>query len=302
MFYTTIIIPVFNHGNLFKRCLESLDIQTQKNFNIVVVDDGSKPPLKNIYESFISKLNIEYFFINNTGYPSEPRNYAIKNIHTPYITFLDSDDFFHPNMIEELYKKIIEDNNASDLIHTFSYEFLEKDSTVIALNEGKYKKYDFFEMIKEGNKIVLSSVTMKLESFNKLGKFKKIRWEDFNLYLSMAAQKMKFTCINKPLVYHSISDRYQNKKRRTNKGYLFTNNRIRKIERMSLPIWSISYLAKNSSLFKYKFKLVISLIFSSLVRYRYGLLNYRKVFLIILFSLHHSIKKNFKKIMKSNYG
>ena len=295
MFYTTIIIPVFNHIELFKRSLDSLVIQSEKNFKVIVVDDGSEPTLEYIYRSFISKLNIKYFYITNTGYPSEPRNYGINKITTPYVTFLDSDDFFHPKMIEELYMKIRNSEKEFDLIHTFSYEFLEKNSSIIGFNKNKYKKYDLIEMVKEGNKIVLSSVTLNLKSFNKIGKFQKIRWEDFNLYLSMAAKGMQFTCINKPLVYHSISDRYKNKKKRTNKGFLLTNKRIRKIEGFCLPIWSISYLVKNSSTFKYKFKLVFILIFKSLVRYRYGILKYGKVFLIILLFSYHFFKKFLKK-------
>ena len=297
MKYTTVIIPAFKHEEFLKRCLDSLIEQTVDNFDVVLIDDGSNPPLENVFIKYKNKLNIKYFFIENTGFPSEPRNYGVKNIKTPYISFLDSDDFFHPKMIEKLYENIVKFNHRFDLIHTYSYEFSEKYSSIKYLNSNRFRKYSFFQMIKSGNKIVLSSVTIRSKTFLDIGGFIKVRWEDYNLFLSLIKEGYDFYCINLPLVYHSISDRYSNKKKRMNSGFLYTSKRIRKTEHLPLPLWAISYLINNSRIFKYRFILVFFSILNSLLKYKYGVKSHLKALLIILFSIYSIIVRFIKNMI-----
>jgi glycosyltransferase involved in cell wall biosynthesis len=84
------IIPVFNRPDETKELLDSLVGQTQKDFEVVIIEDGSKDTSEEVVNSFFSKLNILYFFKENTG-PGDSRNFGIKKAYGDYFIILDSD-------------------------------------------------------------------------------------------------------------------------------------------------------------------------------------------------------------------
>jgi glycosyltransferase involved in cell wall biosynthesis len=84
------IIPVYNRPEETKELLESLATQTDLDFEVVIVEDGSKNTSEEIVKSFSSILNILYFFKENSG-PGDSRNYGMKNATGDYFIILDSD-------------------------------------------------------------------------------------------------------------------------------------------------------------------------------------------------------------------
>ncbi len=89
--YFSIIIPVYNRPEEIKEILESLVLSTyKKEYEIVIVEDGSTNSCKNIVDNFLDKLNISYFFKENTG-PGDSRNFGIKKAKGDYFIIFDSD-------------------------------------------------------------------------------------------------------------------------------------------------------------------------------------------------------------------
>ncbi len=86
----SIIIPVYNRPDEMKELLESLAKQTYKNFELVVVEDGSTISSKNLCDAYIDKINIAYYYKNNAG-PSIARNYGLARAKGNYFLFFDSD-------------------------------------------------------------------------------------------------------------------------------------------------------------------------------------------------------------------
>ncbi len=84
------IIPVYNRPEETKELLESLVIQTYKDFEVVIIEDGSKETSEEVVKTFSSKLNIMYLFKENTG-PGDSRNYGMKKASGNYFIILDSD-------------------------------------------------------------------------------------------------------------------------------------------------------------------------------------------------------------------
>lgn len=111
----SVIVPCFNSSKTVKELLRSLERQTFKNFEIIIVDDGSIDNTKNIITSFCknSHLNIRYFYKNNGGV-SSARNFGIKKATSDNILFLDSDDIIMPTLINDLIKA--KTQSACDLI------------------------------------------------------------------------------------------------------------------------------------------------------------------------------------------
>jgi len=90
MRFYSIIIPVYNRPEEIKELLESLTKQTYKNFEVVIVEDGSKDSAEEIVKSFQKKLSIQYFYKENTG-QGLSRNYAYERASGDYFIVFDSD-------------------------------------------------------------------------------------------------------------------------------------------------------------------------------------------------------------------
>lgn len=110
-----IIIPVYNTPiEDIKRCLDSIINQTYKNYQVYIIDDGSKKEIAIFLDSYTKEWNnFKVVHIKNSGV-SHARNVGIELSKNKYITFIDSDDSFEKDFLKEaLY--LIEHNNL-DLI------------------------------------------------------------------------------------------------------------------------------------------------------------------------------------------
>ena len=88
--YFSVIVPVYNRIDEVQDLLESLSRQTCKDFEVLIVEDGSTEPCKETVESFASKLDVKYFYKSNEG-RSIARNYGIERAQGEYFIFFDSD-------------------------------------------------------------------------------------------------------------------------------------------------------------------------------------------------------------------
>lgn len=98
----TIIIPTYNAGTTIERCLNSVQSQTYKNLEIIVIDDGSRDNTINIINQFYkSDKRIKVFSKKHNG-ASSSRNYGLKQANGYYVYFMDADDSLSPKAIEAL--------------------------------------------------------------------------------------------------------------------------------------------------------------------------------------------------------
>ena len=98
---TSIIIPVFNRPSELDELLESLVKQTEKRFEVIVVDDGSQEASDEVVAAYKDKLSVQYFYKENSG-PGSARNYGCKKSTADFFVFFDSDCVIPPNYIESL--------------------------------------------------------------------------------------------------------------------------------------------------------------------------------------------------------
>lgn len=94
----SVVIPLYNKGALIKRSIDSVLSQTFQDFEIVVVDDGSKDISADFVKAY-SDARVKYFYKANGGV-SSARNYGIENSTQEWIVFLDADDELLPNALE----------------------------------------------------------------------------------------------------------------------------------------------------------------------------------------------------------
>ena len=105
--YFSVIVPVYNRIDEVNDLLESLTRQTCKDFEILIVEDGSTTPCKDTVESFSHMLDVKYFYKSNEG-RSIARNHGLEHASGEYFIFFDSDCVIPPNYFETLSAKLKE--------------------------------------------------------------------------------------------------------------------------------------------------------------------------------------------------
>ena len=113
----SVIIPVYNRPDEVDELLQSLTAQYFKDFEVVVVEDGSSIPCKEVTDRYIDRLNIKYFSKPNSG-PGQTRNYGAERSEGEYLIILDSDV-----ILPERYFDAIE----AELRTRFLYGYPESD-------------------------------------------------------------------------------------------------------------------------------------------------------------------------------
>lgn len=122
------IVPVYNTEKYLKKCLDSLVNQTYKDFEIIVVNDGSTDKSSNIISKYQKKYkNIIVIDKENEGL-SMARNRGVQKSSGKYIIFVDSDDYVSNKLLEEVDKKI----DDSDILR---FQIATEDEEYTKINE-----------------------------------------------------------------------------------------------------------------------------------------------------------------------
>ena len=99
----SVIIPVFNSEKYLKKCLDTVLLQTLSDIEIICIDDGSTDSSLQILQQYSRKDHrFKIIFQSHEGAGSA-RNKGLAIAQGEYLSFLDSDDFFEPDMLEQMY-------------------------------------------------------------------------------------------------------------------------------------------------------------------------------------------------------
>ncbi|AFY74465.1 glycosyl transferase [Synechococcus sp. PCC 7502] len=195
----SVVIPVFNRDSLIQKTIDSILNQSNDNYEIIIVDDGSTDNTIDILIKYGSRIKV--FTQQNQG-PGKARNLGIKNSQGEYIAFLDSDDIWFPWTLK-VYEKVIRETNKPAFLAGNSIFFNnEKEidyDQVSQLNFTAYK--DFYASNKNANPFLTSSVTIRRDILEEVGGFTDqwINSEDNDLWLRLGIAK-GFVYINSPAV------------------------------------------------------------------------------------------------------
>lgn len=97
----SLIIPVYNRPDEVDELLQSLTEQRFKDFEVIVVEDGSAVPCKDVVEKYTACLDIHYYNKPNSG-PGQTRNYGVERSQGTYVLILDSDCVLPPGYLEAI--------------------------------------------------------------------------------------------------------------------------------------------------------------------------------------------------------
>lgn len=111
----SIIVPVYNAEKYLNKCLDSIINQTYQDFELIIINDGSKDHSQQIINKYLQRYSLKIrSFSKENGGLSDARNYGVKKAEGDYIIFIDSDDYINEKLLEEL-EAIIKNEN-SDVI------------------------------------------------------------------------------------------------------------------------------------------------------------------------------------------
>lgn len=150
------IVPVYNCAEFVKKCLDSISAQTFKNFEVIVVDDGSSDNSQEICKYYSGRdPRFKFFHRNNSGV-SNTRNFGISQAFGTYITFVDSDDCIDESFLDLMYNTAVthhcdiaacsfclHEPNVRDEVYSLSdsVTFPDKQTSVAAL-AGEHVMYN----------------------------------------------------------------------------------------------------------------------------------------------------------------
>jgi glycosyltransferase involved in cell wall biosynthesis len=100
----SVIIPTYNRSSLVKEAVKSVLAQTFKDFEVIVIDDGSTDDTRNVIEG-IGDGRVKYFHKQNGGV-SSARNLGLSKANSVYVAFLDSDDLWPENFLEVMLREL----------------------------------------------------------------------------------------------------------------------------------------------------------------------------------------------------
>lgn len=104
----SVIVPVYNVEKYIVSCLKSLLNQTFNDFEILIVNDGTKDKSIELIMPYVDDNSNRVVVLNKpNGGLSDARNYGIKFAKSEYLAFIDSDDTIHPKMFENMMNRII---------------------------------------------------------------------------------------------------------------------------------------------------------------------------------------------------
>ena len=124
----SVIVPVYNTEKYLRRCIDSVLAQTYQDFELLLIDDGSKDSSGAICDEYAAKDARVRVFHKENGGVSDTRNYGLNLAQGKYLMFLDSDDFWlQDDVLEVLIEKAKE--NDLDIIRG-EYSAMHEDGTL----------------------------------------------------------------------------------------------------------------------------------------------------------------------------
>jgi len=201
----SVIIPVFNRPEEMNELFGSLVSQSYKNFEVVVVEDGSSIDCRSIVEKYRDKLHIQYFVKANSG-PGPSRNFGFEKATGDYLVVFDSDCLLPATYFESVNKFL-----ESSQVDAWGGPDRGHENFTTLQQAMAYTMSSFFTTggIRGGRKMIGNyqprsfNMGMSKETFNRTGGFRFDRFaEDIELSIRMKKLGLKVVLIQDAFVFH----------------------------------------------------------------------------------------------------
>ncbi len=204
----SVVVPVYNVERYLAQCIESVLAQTYQDFELILVDDGSKDRSGAICDEYAQKFTcVQSFHKANSG-QNETRFWGVEKSSGDYVVFLDSDDLLAPYALETIFNKFIQYN--CDMV-VFKWERFEDKPNILPLEDTSNfdvlidnRKGLFLKILSNTlyNSVCLKAVKRR---YLRLPEISLRHAEDLLLTIEMVMQNPKALFIDNVLYYYRIN-------------------------------------------------------------------------------------------------
>ena len=187
----SVVIPAYNNVKGLKRCIESVLSQSESDFELLIMDDGSGAEVHELVDQF-DDPKIRYEWESNSGGPARPRNRGIKSASGQWLCFMDHDDYWFPSKLSRV-RTLIENQTNLDIVYHHEYH-IDHDQTHLKSVRSKSSDENLYmRMLIYGNPFSTSAVTVRKDFLSEFDlRFSEDRElataEDFDLWLRAVAR------------------------------------------------------------------------------------------------------------------
>jgi GT2 family glycosyltransferase len=202
----SVIVPVYNRPEEIDELLGSLELQTRKSFEVIVIEDGSTLPCESIACKYSISLNLKYFYKENSG-PGPSRNFGASKSQGDYLIFFDSDCVIPETYFEEIGKEL----SLSPLIGAFGGADKASPAFTTIQKAISYSMTSFLTTggIRGGSKRLdkfyprTFNLGVKKDVFDKIGGFSTMRYgEDIDFSIRVLKAGYECRLFPRAWVYH----------------------------------------------------------------------------------------------------
>lgn len=192
--WVSIVLPTYNRAVEIKQSIQSILEQTYRQFELIIVDDGSTDDTEQVVQEFQDN-RIKYYRLPENGGQCKARNYGMKQARYDYIAFQDSDDRWHPDKLE-LQMSALSDAppEAGFAYSKFRYVIEGMEEIILPKEDVPVERKSgwIFEQLLWDNMVGMPTLIIKKECLEKAGyldeTLKSLEDYDFALRLSQYYQ------------------------------------------------------------------------------------------------------------------
>jgi glycosyltransferase involved in cell wall biosynthesis len=209
--FFSIIIPTYNRSHTLSRSIDSVLGQTYKNFELIIIDNGSTDGTQQWLLDNYNDDRINYHYKKGSGSPARPRNRGIALSKGLWICFLDSDDGWDKNKLLCVLNAIHSASNVDVICHNENLYFEMTNIQGKELKYGPASNQMYKDMLIYGNRLSTSATSIRAKflrdnnlKFNELSMFSTV--EDYDLWLNIAKCDAKFIFLKQSLGFYTIGE------------------------------------------------------------------------------------------------
>ncbi len=185
----SVVIPAWNAAAFIERTLETVAAQTFRDFEVIVVDDGSSDGTKEVADRFLAARGLRGRCVRQENKKiAGARNAGIREASAELVSFLDHDDLWFPSKLERTLAVFDADPSADLVCHQ---EEIVKDGRVVGLTKnGPWSPTMYEDLLFEGNALSPSATTVRKAKLHEAGLFREDpkfnTVEDYDLWMRLA--------------------------------------------------------------------------------------------------------------------
>jgi len=222
----SIIICNYNNQSYLKRCLNSIYSQTvnSNKYKVIFVDDASTDSSLSLVSKYLKKRNFTLVKNKKNLGLIKSCNKALERCRTKYFVRVDSDDYVSNLFVSKFLKEIKK-----------NYDFIFSNYYVVKNEKIKKIKFKNINILN----LISCSIAMKVDFVKKIGKYRNMFWEEYDLYIRYLSKYYKVKKIKDYLYYYRRhQSNMTNSKKNIKIGWvkLYSRHSLSKIKKINLSL------------------------------------------------------------------